>query len=302
MPVETLGRVYHFTREFNAVPSAFGSVMLYQIGEICCEVGYEVPSHKQWCYEISYVKSGEGTIYTNGKPVHVRTNDIYINCKTDVHMIRADRGTQLRYLYLGFDVQEPEKADEELTRVLELFDTTDSPCMQDKSGVGDVFSRTVQEFYWDQPCFEEVVAASLRLIVYLTYRNAVSHAAVAGTRAVSTGNVGVTVYLIIRYVDDHICEIGSIRDLAEKLGYSYTYISHLFRNKTGITLQQYIHKKKMEKAAELLTESGLTATQTAERLGYQSVQAFSKVFRAINGVSPTAYLKSARDADTRDGV
>jgi AraC-like DNA-binding protein len=53
----------------------------------------------------------------------------------------------------------------------------------------------------------------------------------------------------------------------------------------------------MEKAAELLTEAELTATQTAERLGYQSVQAFGKVFRGIYGMSPTQYLKAQKQEE-----
>lgn len=295
--METLGRVYHFSKDFDVIPSPFGNILLYQVGEICCEIGYEVPPHKQWCYEIAYIKSGEGTMCTDGVTHHVRTNDIYLNGKNDVHSIRADRGSQLRYLYMGFDVPEARRREPALAEVLRFFDQLKSPCAQDRSGVGDILGKTVQEFYWDQPCFEGIVSASLRLIIHLAYRNAVSHAASPGQRAVTTINVGVTVYLIIRYVDDHICEIGSIRDLAEKLGYSYTYISHLFKNKTGITLQQYIHKKKMEKAVELLTEAELTATQTAERLGYQSVQAFGKVFRGIYGMSPTQYLRQQRQEE-----
>lgn len=288
------GRVYHFSKDFDVVPSVFGNILLYQIGEVCCEIGYEVPAHKQWCYEVTYVKSGEGTMCTNGKEHHVRTNDVYLSGKDEVHAIRVDAGNQLRYIYMGFDIPDVQKHEPALVEILHFFDTLESPCTQDRSGVGEMLGKTVQEFYWNQPCFEEIVSSSLRLIIHLAYRNAMSHATSSEQRAVTTINIGVTVYLIIRYVDDHIWEIGAIRDLAEKLGYSYTYISHLFKNKTGITLQQYIHKKKMEKAADLLTEADLTATQTAERLGYQSVQAFGKVFRGIYGMSPTQYLKAQK--------
>lgn len=295
------GTVYHFDNDFRLEQHIYDGVCLIQIGEICCEAGHQINTHRQWRYEISYITSGEGTFYTNGKPSAVKTNDIYINGRNEDHRITADKGTQLRYMYLGFDVPDAEKNDPKFAEILSFFDNNPSPCMQDQSGVGELLRKTIQEFYWDRTCFKEIVGASLRLLILLAYRNAVSGAQALGVKTVSTQSVGVTVYSIIRYVDDHVCEITAIRDLADKLGFSYTYISHLFRNKTGMTLQQYINRKKMKKAEELMTDSGLSVSMTAERLGYQSVQAFSKAFRNLYGESPTAYLRRVRGQNADHG-
>jgi len=294
--VSDFGRVYHFDNDFRfrLEQNRYGKIVLMQIGELCCEAGYSVGVHRQWCYEISYIASGEGTFYTNGRATHVKANDLYINGCDEDHDIVADEGSQLRYMYLGFNVIDEDAESSGLGEILDFFNNNPNPCMQDTCGVGELLRKTIKEFYCDRPCFKEVVEASLSLIVLLSYRNAVSGAQAMGMKNSSSSNVGVTVYTIIRYVDDHAGEITAIRDLADRLGFSYTYISHLFRNKTGMTLQQYISRKKMEKAEELMTEAGLTVSQTAERLGYQSVQAFSKAFRNLYGESPTAYLRRAR--------
>ena len=295
------GRVYHFLRDFSPIPMVFGNVQLHQIGDICCEIGYEVDEHRQWCYEITLITAGEGTIFTNGIPHPVHANDVYINGKDDLHMIRADRDSQLRYMALGFDFVPDARDTSSLSpnhaQVLKFFDDNHHRCTRDRSGIGDLIARIVQEFYWDRPCFEEVVAASLQLVVHLAYRNAIINSASPKQRDVSSGNVGAAVYRIIRYVEDHIFEIGTIRELAETLGYSYTYVSHLFKDKTGITLQQFIHRKKMERAVELLIDAHLTPTQTAEHLGYQSVRAFSKVFHNIHNMSPAQYSRLHRQEE-----
>lgn len=284
------GRVYEFENVFYNEMN-YGTIRLFQIGECCLEIGYDMGTHRQWCYEISCIMSGEGTFFTNGRAYAVKANDLFLNSKYDDHRICADRGSQLRYMYLGFDVPEAECKDPTFLQILRFFDNNPNPCTQDRCGFGELLRKTIQEFCWERVYREEILSTSLRLLVLLAYRNAVTNAPAGGIKTVSGSSVGVTVYSIIRYVDDHIFEIRAIKDLAARLGYSYTYISHLFRNKTGVTLQQYIHQKKMQKAAELMTGMELTVSQAAERLGYQSVQAFSKAFRGVYGESPTAFLR-----------
>ena len=47
----------------------------------------------------------------------------------------------------------------------------------------------------------------------------------------------------------------------------------------------------MERAVFLMRNAGYSPSQAAERLGYQSLQAFSKAFRSVYGCSPTSYLR-----------
>ena len=102
---------------------------------------------------------------------------------------------------------------------------------------------------------------------------------------------------MIRYVEQNVCDISSIQDLAKTLGYNYTYLSHFFKAKTGTTLQKYITYKKLEKALQLLKYGELKPTQIAEKLNYESVQSFSKAFRRVMGFTPTKYMEMERRKD-----
>jgi AraC-like DNA-binding protein len=105
-------------------------------------------------------------------------------------------------------------------------------------------------------------------------------------------SVGDTVYAIIRYIENNIFDIDDIRTIASSLGYSYSYISHLFKERTGVTLQRYIGLKKHEKALELLKYGNLSVTQVASQLQYKSVQSFSKAFSRTMGFPPSKHLKA----------
>ena len=95
----------------------------------------------------------------------------------------------------------------------------------------------------------------------------------------------------MNYIDTHLYSIKHLEVLAEVTGYSYGYLSDLFRKVTGNSLSGYFQEKKLQAAALLLQENKLQITQIAETLNYASVYAFSKAFRRQYGISPRQYRK-----------
>ena len=59
-----------------------------------------------------------------------------------------------------------------------------------------------------------------------------------------------------------------------------------------MTLQHYLNEKKIESAAELIKSSGLSITEIAEKLHFDSIQSFSRIFKRITGVSPSHYARN----------
>jgi len=75
------------------------------------------------------------------------------------------------------------------------------------------------------------------------------------------------------------------------LGYCDSYLSRVFKEKMGTTLQAYITMKKMEKAVEMIERGDFTITEIALRLHFESLQSFSKSFRRTIGISPMEYRR-----------
>ncbi|MFO7756790.1 MAG: AraC family transcriptional regulator [Bacteroidales bacterium] len=89
---------------------------------------------------------------------------------------------------------------------------------------------------------------------------------------------------------------------SENLGYDYTYLSNLFSEVKGTTLQQYIIVHRIEKAKELMLYDELNISEISYRLQYSSVAHFSNQFKKITGLTPSYYkkLKQKRKGNLED--
>ena len=93
----------------------------------------------------------------------------------------------------------------------------------------------------------------------------------------------------IDYINLHIRDKITIKDLSHFTGYSDYYLSHKFKEELGITVNQYVQKEKLAAAKVLLTTEHMNVTQVAEALHFCSQSYFSNLFQKEYGVSPSQY-------------
>ena len=79
--------------------------------------------------------------------------------------------------------------------------------------------------------------------------------------------------------------------LSEKLNYDYNYLSNLFSEVKGTTIEHYIISHKIERAKELLIYNELTLTEIAEKLHYSNVAHLSNQFKKVTGLTPSFFKK-----------
>lgn len=79
--------------------------------------------------------------------------------------------------------------------------------------------------------------------------------------------------------------------LSQELRKDYSYLSNLFSDVEGITIEKYIINQKIEKVKELLVYAELNLSEIAFRLGYSSVAHLSAQFKKITGLTPTHFKK-----------
>jgi len=82
--------------------------------------------------------------------------------------------------------------------------------------------------------------------------------------------------------------------LAEKLKYSYGYLSNFFSNSAYMSIENFIKLQKTERAKQLMITSDLTCSEIAWKLNYSSVAHFSSQFKNVTGLSPTAFQQIIR--------
>jgi AraC-like DNA-binding protein len=93
----------------------------------------------------------------------------------------------------------------------------------------------------------------------------------------------------------HYCEdspkMNHSNYISEKLNYDYTYLSNVFSEAKGITIQQFIISHKIERAKELISYGELNLTEISYKLHYSSVAHLSSQFKKVTGFSPSRYKK-----------
>lgn len=95
---------------------------------------------------------------------------------------------------------------------------------------------------------------------------------------------------LLLYVNAHYRESLTRRDLAQAVGYNESYISHLFSERMGTTLVDYITSLRLKDARELL-RTDMTVSQISLTLGFGSIRSFNRAFSREFGTSPSAYRR-----------
>lgn len=93
----------------------------------------------------------------------------------------------------------------------------------------------------------------------------------------------------IDYIYVHIKERITVEDLAAHTGLSPSYLSRLFKKEIGISISDYIRKKKIEKAQNLLKFCDYSLIEIATYLSFSSQSHFIQQFKKIVGMTPKKY-------------
>ncbi len=93
---------------------------------------------------------------------------------------------------------------------------------------------------------------------------------------------------MIHYTDE-LPDVNYSVYISEKLQYDYTYLSNLFSEVKGITIQQFIIIHKIERVKELLLYNELNLTEISYLMHYSSVAHLSTQFKKVTGLSPSFF-------------
>lgn len=72
-------------------------------------------------------------------------------------------------------------------------------------------------------------------------------------------------------------------------GFSKFYFSRLFKQFTNVSFYKYVNQKRIEKAAEMLTEPNISITNVALSCGFESLSSFIRMFKIVKGCTPTEF-------------
>lgn len=282
-------RQYHFDNIYQDMTTVVGPYILYQLGDLSVQPGYDGGEHVQRVHEITYVVSGRGKMWIGDECTELRPRMVAVNRIGDRHRICADSIEGLRFFYLGFSFAERNQS--ESTQLIERFFrqpsdrfVSDAPDLQDAfiAFFSELLLRDAMSDVMAEACMQRIVCGTWRLFT----RKDPAHYRFGLPRTADES----LVYDVVHHIDHQAGEPGLLSGLGEKFGYSYAHIARQFARVTGRSLRDYYSQRRFELACEHL-RGGASVTAVSERMGYKSIHAFSNAFKKHLGESPSAYLK-----------
>ncbi len=100
------------------------------------------------------------------------------------------------------------------------------------------------------------------------------------------------VRLIKQYVDMHLADVITLKDIGEYCYFSPIYCESVFKRATGVPIMRYVTEKRMDKAQRLITEGALPLRKVAESVGYADYNYFARTFKKVTGRTPKNAMKA----------
>ena len=229
--------------------------------------------------EILYVAGGAGEAILEGKKFRLAPGDLVVVNPGTLHEERSDAKAPLRLIFLAIrDFAVPGLPagclSQEKYRVLSCGEYRYKMDIYLRELLQETSSQI--EFY--QEISQGLVSALLVLVLRLIRINPEDEAALSQE-----------CQKIKEYLDQNFTSPITLDSLSETVYISKHYLSHLFKEQTGVSPIKYLTSKRMEKACELLSETELPVSEVSKAVGYENPLYFSQVFKRIYGISPVKY-------------
>jgi AraC family transcriptional regulator, L-rhamnose operon transcriptional activator RhaR len=255
----------------------------------------DMETHNHNFFELVYMINGSTNHSLNGIASKLSPGDYFIVDYGSVHSYSNSKDLQLiNCLFQPEIIDDTLEGCRSFESLLHVSLLRYHKLYSGKTPANRIFSDThgqillilkgmIEEYEAKQVGYTEIFRNRLLEILILTMRKVVDTTTFKSDR--------LEISEAIHYFNSHYQEHTLLTRFCAHFHYSPQYISRRFKEDTGFTITDYLHKLRIEKSCELLAGSDLSITDIAELVGYSDVKFFNKLFRKLIKLSPTAYRK-----------
>ena len=99
---------------------------------------------------------------------------------------------------------------------------------------------------------------------------------------------------LIDYIEEHACENPSLSEISEHISYSPCYCSEQFHRISGMTIREYMLKRRLAMAAAELRDTSIPVIEIALKYNFSDQSTFTRAFKNAYGCAPLAYRKNPK--------
>jgi len=243
--------------------------------------------------EISYILSGSSTQKIDNRIYETKDGDLLFMTIGQQHSYTVNENSRMKYYNILID---PDLINKSIISSNSILETMLLSTFEDIIKV-NVSSRCISfsgnekiklENILDEMYYEYEEAPNKNDSVLMGYLM-VLFAYIFRKISPDTVNNSTIPPNIINYIDKHFTENITLRQLSDLSLYSPKYFSKLFKNCYGISITEYIQRKRIDMGKQLLSESNYRIDAISEKVGYSNVAHFHKYFKKLCGVTPNEY-------------
>ena len=258
-------------------------INLLQVGWDKCTPGYSY-SHYRDMYIIHFVKSGMGTIETNGHKYTVRKNDAFIVRPHILNVQTADKSEPFELYFFAFGG----KFADELVEKTVFKNNTVSVSVSDDS-LHQIIADAAIELNENPYSETHTLEYLFKLISYFD----------TNTHLFTIRNDENNIYqkyinTVQEYIQFNYSKSIKISDIADQLNVDRSHLYRIFKKSTGNSIEDYLVSVRINTARSLLEDTDFSALAISTLVGYAHYSTFSKMFKRHTGVTPQQYRANIR--------
>lgn len=254
---------------FPVKPIAASDIVPIRAGYQKCDPGFNFGPVVRDSYTIQYVFSGHGTVYKGSAKYPVSPTQCFILRPGEQFRLQADILDPWTYIWIGFrtSLSFPELEEQDVIDGKELENLFLSIANCNKLA--------------NRPLEPLLLSYIWRLVFSLQQLNT--------TRDKSYNKHEEYVERACSLIHDHYAT-ASVQTIADMLHLNRSYLSRIFRDVTGVSIQAYLTNTRLQAARSLILQD-YTISQASTIVGYSDIASFSRAFKNYYKVSPKQYLR-----------
>ncbi len=240
-------------------------------------------------YQFIYVRKGEGVVFVEDEELRVSENDVVIIKRNEPHTF-ACFGDKLETYEIKFIIMDDER---------DFLNGEERYFCRDTDGSIKHALRQIERESENVDSFShDVVTVEMCKILLLMQRQMSRIREIADIR--ETQDVDEVnddlLEKVKSFIDNNISENITVKDISDYVCVEYKYFSHHFALRYGMRLKQYIRRKRVELAKEMIVNSDMNMTAIAEKCGFGTIHYMTRVFKNEENLSPTEFRRRFKNS------
>ncbi|WP_180272765.1 AraC family transcriptional regulator [Konateibacter massiliensis] len=246
--------------------------------------------HKE--IELIYIRGGSARISINDTMFVAKEGDLVFCDSGNIHYSDShDMDNSLDFLIFDPNLVSPVYEKSNFIKPLITAEMLEQLQLNDR--LLDLIETVKRETRQKEAHYKEVVTAKLMEFWYLLLRRLPKEQERSAEKN-KRNDMLYDLQQLLSYIDSHYSENLSLAFAADKMGFSESHFSKIFKKLMGTNYVNYINLIRVEHAAAQLKSTPDKVTDIAIDCGFNNIRNFNRVFKSITGYTPTAFAAAAR--------